>query len=153
MVALVATGGTVTPTLGGRWQTRLFLLVLLGGPITAVFALLYHDAQTPFALLGYVLLLGCGWDIGYNDLQMRRWNHDWPPLLALLAGLWEGVFLWAILALLQSANHTLPGVSLELTNGRFATHYLTVFLATWLANHSLLLLLFPRWRFHGGQWL
>lgn len=143
----------MTPTLFGRWQTRFFLLVLLGGAITAVFALLYRDLQTPFTLLAYVLLLGCGWDILYDKLQKRRWNHDWPPLFSLLAGLWEGLFLWGILTLLWSTNQTLPGVSLGLTNGRFAAHYLTVFLLTWVANHSLLLLLFPRWRFHGGQWL
>ena len=142
----------MTPTLAGRWQTRFLLLTLLGMPITAVFATFYRDPRTPFVLLGYVLLLGCGWDVFYDDLQKRRWNHDWPPLFALLAGLWEGFCLWGLLALLWTANQTLPGVAMGLTNGRFAAHYLTVFLITWVAAHSLPLLLFPHWRFHGGQW-
>lgn len=143
----------MTPTLFGRWQTRLLLLTVLGVPITAVFALLHRDGQTPFALLCYVLLFGFVWDTGYNKLQQRRWNRDWPPLFSLLAGLGEGLCLWGLLALLWAGGLTLPGVSRELTNGRFAAHYLTIFLITWATAHSLLLLLFPRWRFHGGQWL
>lgn len=155
MVALVAQTGAsaMTPTLQGRWQTRFFLLTLLGIPLSALFAWGYGDGVTPFALLGYILILGFVWDIVYDILQTLRWNRDWPPLFALLTGLWEGIFLWTLLNLLQKQGAVLPGVSPSLTAARFAAHYLTVTLTTWLAAHSLLLLLFPRWRFRGGQWL
>lgn len=142
----------MTPTLYGRWQTRFLLLTLLGIPLTALFAWGYGDGVTPFALLAYVLLLGFVWDVVYDILQTLRWNRDWPPLFALLASLWEGVFLWAALNWLAQRGAALPGVSPSLTVARFAAHYLTVSLSVWLAAHTLLLLLFPHWRFRGGQW-
>lgn len=141
----------MTPTLHGRWQTRFFLLTLLGIPVTAVFAFLYASLM-PFVLLGYVLLLGFGWDVLYDWLQTWRWNRDWPPLFVLLTGLWEGLFLWALVNLFWKAGVALPGISSSLTHGRFAAHYLTVFVIIWIAMYSLLPILFPHWRFRGGQW-
>ncbi|MCB8943915.1 MAG: hypothetical protein H6658_09180 [Ardenticatenaceae bacterium] len=143
----------MTPTLRGRWETRFFLLTVLGVPVTALFAWWYGDGVTPFALLGYVLLLGWGWDMIYYALQLGRWNRDWPPLFVLLSGLWEGLFVWGLVNLFWWQGVTMPGVAVGLTFGRFAGHYLTVFLVTWAAVYSVLPLLFPRWRFRGGQWL
>lgn len=142
----------MTPTLSGRWQSRFFLLTVLGVPLTAVFAWLYGDWKTPFALLGYVLLLGLSWDGLYYGLQTIRWNRDWPPLFAWLAGLWEGAFLWLVVTLFWRNGLTPLGVNEGLTFGRFAAHYLTVFIVTWAASHTLLPILFPRWRFRGGEW-
>ena len=141
----------MTFTLHGRWQTRILLLGGLGLPLTAVFAWLY-GSMMPFALLAYVVLLGMGWDVIYYRLQSLRWNRDWPPLFVLLTGLWEGLFLWLLVNLPGRAGVTLPGITPALTLGRFAAHYLTVFCITWVASHSLLPILFPRWRFRGGQW-
>jgi len=138
----------MTFTLHGRWQTRLFLLMVLGLPVTAVFAWLY-GSMTPFVLLGYVLLLGWGWDVLYNYLQTWRWNRDWPPLFVWLTGLWEGFFLWVLLHLLWAVGWTLPEM---MAGGRFAAHYLTVFAITWIGSQSLLPILFPTWRFRGGEW-
>lgn len=152
MVALVAGDRTVTPTLQGRWQTRYFLLGVVGVPVTVAFALLY-GSLTPYALLLYVLLLGVGWDVLYDALQRRRWDRDWPPLFAWLGGLGEGAALWLLISLLRWGGETLPGVAVAgLTFGRFALHYLAVFSLTWTAMHGLLPVLFPRWRFRGGQW-
>jgi hypothetical protein len=137
----------MTFTLSGRWQSRVFLLGALGLPLTAVFAWLY-GSLTPFALLAYVLLFGLGWDVLYQCLQSLRWNRDWPPLFAWVAGLWEGVFLWLALRL-----YGLVGVSSIPATDHFTAHYLAVFCFTWVASHSLLPILFPRWRFCGGQWL
>lgn len=142
----------MTLTLAGRWQTRFFLLTVGGIPVTAVFAWLF-GTLTPFALLGYVLLFGLGWDTLYNVLQTWRWNRDWPPLFAWLTGLWEGAFLWAVLNLLWAAGITLPGIAAGGGYGRFAVHYLAVFSITWVASLGLMPILFPRWRFRGGQWL
>ncbi|MBP7998294.1 MAG: hypothetical protein KA314_03290 [Chloroflexi bacterium] len=142
----------MTPTLRGRWETRFFLLTVLGLPLTAFFAWLYHDL-TPFILLGYVLFFGLAWDGIYYGLQSRRWNRDWPPLFALMGGFWEGIFLWGIIRLAVAQRGYLPGVSPLLTGGQFVAHYGTVFFITFAASYSLLPLLFPRWRFRGGQWL
>ena len=142
----------MTPTLRGRWETRFFLLTILGVPLTALFAWAYGDTVTPFALLGYVLLFGWAWDLIYYALQTSRWNRDWPPLFTLLTGIWEGLFLWGLVNLFWGQGVTMPGVGAGLTFGRFVAHYGTVFIVTWVASHTLLPLLFPRWRFRGGQW-
>ncbi|MCL4870470.1 MAG: hypothetical protein KJ063_16025 [Anaerolineae bacterium] len=142
----------MTPTLRGRVETRLFLLTFLGLPITAIFAWLYQDRQTPFVLLGYVLLFGLAWDGVYYGLQTLRWNRDWPPLFMVVAGVWEAMFLWGLISLSREAGLTLPGVAPGLTFFQFAAHYTVVFWSTFAAAFSLLPILFPRWRYRGGEW-
>lgn len=138
----------MTPTLIGRWQTRLLLLSTIGLLLTLGFGALYSDLTTPLALLFYVLLFGLAWDALYYFLQTYRWNRDWPPLFALVGGITEGLMLWVILRLVQ-----LPGVSSQLTAWQFIAHYGTVWFMTFIASLGLLHILFPRWRFHGGKWL
>ena len=143
----------MTPTIRGRVETRFFLLTVLGLPLTAFFAWLYRDGRTPFVLLSYVLLFGLAWDAVYYGLQTLRRNHDWPPLFAVLGGLWEGLFLWGLIHLSRGMGLALPGVAPGLTFAQFTAHYGTVFLVTFAATFSLLPILFPRWRYRGGQWL
>ncbi len=138
----------MTPTLRGRWETRGLLLATIGVGVTAVFGLLFGSFGPPFALLGYVLALGLGWDALYNVVQTYRWDHDWPPIFQLAAGIVEAALIWG---LLQAVG--LPGVDAGLTLGRFAAHYGSVWLLTFLFAQGPLRLLFPRWRFRGGQWL
>jgi hypothetical protein len=138
----------MTPTLAGRWQTRGLLLATVGGLITAMFGLLFGTFGTPFALLGYVLALGLGWDALYNVGQSFRWDRDWPPFLQLAAGIVEGALIWGLLRAVG-----LPGVAENLTFGRFLAHYGSVWLGTFLFAQGPMRLLFPRWRFRGGQWL
>ena len=143
----------MTPTLRGRVETRLFLLTFLGLPLTAFFAWLYGDSRTPFVLLGYVWLFGLAWDGVYYGLQTLRWNRDWPPLFMLIGGLWEAMFLWGLVSLSRAMGLDLLGVAPGLTFSQFAGHYSTVFFVTFAAAFSLLPVLFPRWRYRGGQWL
>lgn len=148
----------MTPTLYGRWQTRLLLMILLGGPITGFFAANLGGKIIPFILLGYALLFGFGWDLLYNYLQSWRWNRDWPPLFAFVAGLWEGGFLFTLTQVPAMAPARI-GESLLLgipTGGRatlFWLHYGSVFGAIFLASLGLLHVLMPRWRYQGGEWL
>jgi hypothetical protein len=139
----------MTMTLYGRWQTRLLLLWTAGLLLTLLFGLAYGDTGTPLALLLYVTLLGLGWDMLYHYLQGFRWEGDWPPLFQLIGGLAEGLLLWALVRTLPGG---LPGVSPALTAGQFAAHYLTVLLVTLALMLGPIKLLFPRWRYHGGQW-
>ena len=158
----------MTPTLQGRWQTRLLLMTLFGIPITLIFAQIYGNTRVPFALLGYVSLCGLGWDIVYSYVQSWRWNRDWPPLFALYAGLWEGSCLFVLTQvalplivqthiaqfyMMTPAMSLLPGIPLGVTIGRFWLHYGTVFGVTWLASMGLLQVLLPHWRYRGGQWM
>lgn len=138
----------MTPTLFGRWQTRLFLLATVGTLVTLPFSLgiIEPDFGTGyFLVLGYIALLGCGWDLVYNYLQKFRWDRDWPGILQLLAGIWEAIFLVVCINLFG-----LPGLP-KLDLFWFTFHYSLVWLSVYIASQTMMRILFPLWRFRGGQ--
>jgi len=150
----------MTPTLYGRWQTRILLLITIGFVISI--ALVYFsperfDLTTVLALLGYVILFGLPCDIAYDRLQTLRWDYDWPPVYQLFAGIWEGAFLWSVINAMyiwqMFGFSSLPGVNPNLPFRYFLIHYSTVWLFTFLASQGLLRIIFPRWRYNGGEWL
>lgn len=139
----------MTPTLFGRWQTRLFLLASVGFLITLPFAvgIIGPDLGAGyFWILGYLAFFGLGWDILYNYLQKFRWDRDWPGAFQLIAGIWEAVFIACGVKLLG-----LPSVPKDLPLLWFIIHYSLVWLGIYVASHTLMRILFPRWRFRGGQ--
>ncbi|WP_413165408.1 hypothetical protein ACL6C3_03575 [Capilliphycus salinus ALCB114379] len=140
----------MTPTLFGRWQTRILLLATVGIFVTVPFWLA-NSGQARwvyFAFLGYIALFGLAWDGLYIYLQKFRWDRDWPGVFQLFGGIWEGLF---VAGLAQTVG--LPGISPQLFHlGLFICHYSLVWLATYLASVSLTRILFPRWRFRGGRW-
>ena len=142
----------MTPTLLGRWQTRLLLFGTAGLLVTLLFGRFFGDLLTPLVLLGSMLALGFGWDVLYQYLQSWRWDRDWPPVFQLTAGIGEGAVIWG---LVQAARATamggLPGVAASLTAGQFCAHYATVWLVMFLATQGPLRILFPRWRYRGGE--
>jgi len=87
------------------------------------------------------------WDPLYNYLQTWRWDHDWPAVLQLTAGVWEGIVIYLFLTWL------LPKMGITLTPRIFILHYGLVWLGVFTASQTLMRILFPRWRFRGGQWL
>ncbi len=135
----------MTMTLYGRWQTRLLLLWTAGLLVTLVYGLIYRNVGTPLTLLLYVTLFGFAWDALYHYLQGFRWEGDWPPLFQFVGGLAEGLLVWALAG-------SLPGVSPALTLGQFAAHYLTVLLVILALMLGPVKVVFPRWRYRGGQW-
>lgn len=138
----------MTPTLIGRWQSRLLLLGTVGTLTTLIFVLWLNTA-VPLLLLAAVICLGLGWDVLYDQLQQQRWDHDWPPIFQLLAGVWEGGFLFGLTAMIQFAYPSLPLPS----PAQHWLHYTTVWLLTFTASQSIMRLVFPRWRFQGGEWI
>lgn len=140
----------MTPTLIGRWQTRLFLFATVGVLITWPFSLGLIEPNFGagyFRVLGYLVLFGCGWDILYNYLQKFRWDRDWPGAIQLLTGILEAIFVACVV---KSVG--LPSVPREdLSLFWFAIHYSFVWLGIYVASHTLMRILFPRWRFRGGQ--
>lgn len=147
----------MTPTLYGRWQTRFLLLATIGFIVTLLFGYVYNDYSSTIAFLLYVICLGFVWDILYTYLQTLRWDHDWPPAYQFFAGVWEGVVIWGLQYSLTTwqlwGYTTLPGVDAMVTYDQFWAHYATVWVTTFLASQGLLRIIFPRWRFHGGEWL
>ncbi|MGB6170148.1 MAG: hypothetical protein WBF52_21385 [Geitlerinemataceae cyanobacterium] len=142
----------MTPTLIGRWQTRILLLTLVGFPITLPFTvgIVGPGASPVFSLiLLYVILFGLLWDVMYDFWQQFRWDRDWPGVLQLLSGIGEAVFLGVILKSIPVPGLVPEDISLKW----FVIHYSCVWLGVYLASQSLTRIVFPRWRFRGGKWL
>ena len=142
----------MTPTLLGRWQTRLLLMETVGLVITLLFCGGFfgnEESAIFFWLLQYIVVLGLGWDYLYIQIQTFRWDQDWPAALQWLAALWEGLFL---ILLREVATIELPGTE-DWNSGLFIVHYSFVWIAVFITSQSLMRLVFPRWRFRGGQWL
>jgi L-asparagine transporter-like permease len=139
-------GTTVTPTLAGRWQTRLAMLATLGLAVTIVFALLSRDARV-FAVLMYVFGFGVVWDWVWIRLQQLRWDRDWPAAFQVGSGLVEGAWLYALIALVGLPLIARNSVGL----GFFAGQYGLVWLVTFIWVQGPMRAVFPRWRYHGGR--
>lgn len=146
----------MTPTLLGRWQTRIFLLFALGVPITAFYMLVFGAfAMGPSGegffklplLLLYVNALGLFFDALWIFLQSFRWDRDWPLAFQLGSGVIEGATAFALFA-----SGVLPGAPFESGDSvRYLLHYGTVFLSSYAFLFGPMRVLFPRWRFRGGR--
>ncbi len=141
----------MTPTLTGRWQTRLLLFSTIGILVSLPFCLGYIGAQSGLIylwILGYITVLGVVWDIVYIYLQKFRWDRDWPGIFQLFAGIWEGGFF-----IIVAKTLNLPGVPRETFNlGLFILHYSTVWIAVYTLSQTGIRVLFPKARFRGGRW-
>ena len=136
----------MTPTLVGRWQTRLFLQLFVGGPLTAFWTLLFGGPKLAL-LLAYVTALGLALDALYIALQSLRWDRDWPLAFQLAGGCAEGALLFALFR-----AHALPGAPWGPGDtARFVAHYGSVFAVSSCVLFGPMRVLFPRWRFRGGR--
>ncbi|NJL09832.1 MAG: hypothetical protein HC908_05450 [Calothrix sp. SM1_7_51] len=140
----------MTPTLIGRWQTRLLLLGTVGLLFTLPFitGLVGTSPSLNYLfILFYVAIFGLGWDAFYNHLQKYRWDRDWPAAYQLFAGIWEMLFIWFVISWFG-----LPFVR-DVLWVNFFPHYTTVWIAVFITSQSLMRIIFPRWRLRGGKWL
>lgn len=141
----------MTPTLFGRWQTRLLLLTTIGVFVSLPFAtglIGGVPSSVYFLILAYVAIFGCCWDILYNYLQKTRWDRDWSAAYQLFAGIWEMIFVLCGVKIIG-----LPAVSKQLPLGLFLLHYSVVWIAVFIVSQTFMRVIFPRWRFRGGEWL
>lgn len=142
---------TMTPTLTGRMQTRTFLFLVIGVPITLPFCLLALviplSAPLPLVMLAIILLIGLGMDVVYDHIQQRRWDHDWPIHAQLWAGVAEGILSFLALFGLCGGFALLNPLFLPL----FPFHYLAVWGSIFLVLQGPIQVLLPRWRFRGGE--
>jgi hypothetical protein len=140
----------MTPTLFGRWQTRLLLLATVGVLVSLPFVMAAPDSEKGiyFVILAYVAIFGLFWDVIYDQMQKYRWDRDWPAAYQLFAGIWEMLFVLCGVKLIG-----LPAIPKELPIQLFLLHYSLVWLAVFTTSQSLMRIIFVRWRFHGGQWL
>ena len=151
MVSPPSTEGVLrmTPTLLGRIQSRLFLLL--------VFGLTWTIVVTPFLPAGdmaltdvYALTISAIvltgivgviiWEPLYHLLQQLRWEKDWPTSLGLVLGLPEGLLIYTLLA----GEQTVPALA-------FILHFSSTWILLWFAAAGPLRVLFLRWRYRGGR--
>ena len=141
------------PTLGGRIQTRLFLLAVVGGlvtliigpilPISVPLHVVYRDT---FVILAAVAVLGIGWECLYHFLMQWRWEKDWPTMFGLLTAIPEGVLIWVLLK-----QKLIPGIVGTVPWQAYVIDFALVWLAVWLVANGPMRVPFIRWRFHGGR--
>jgi hypothetical protein len=142
----------MTPLYWGRVQTRLFLLVVIGGLWTLLIAPALPGEgtsgdkyQAAFSVLAVVFVLGIVWDGIYQLLQQFRWEKDWPIMFALLVGIPEEIAAWLVLD-----AGLVPGDP-HITGSAFLVHFTTVWILTWLFVIGPMRVPFIRWRFNGGR--
>ncbi len=141
------------PTLNGRIQTRIFLLVVVGGIWTLLITPVLPETppdlldayRGTFIVLATVLVLGIGWELVYHFLQQFRWEKDWPTFFGLITAINEGALVYLLIEL--GLVPLLPEVSLA----PFLLHFLTVWVVVWLIANGPMRVPFLRWRFRGGR--
>jgi uncharacterized membrane protein YphA (DoxX/SURF4 family) len=140
------------PTLVGRIQTRLFLILGVGGlwavlisPLLPLDASLGDKYRAMYSLLVIIALLGLPWELLYHGLQQFRWEKDWPTLFGLLLAIPEGFVAFAVAhtGVLPAAEHV-PGPA-------FVVGFGTTWLVTWLFVNGPMRVLSVHWRFRGGR--
>lgn len=142
----------MTPTLIGRIQTRLFLLVVIGLPWTLLvtpflphadggtLAGLYTTTVTALVLVG---LLGCViWEPLYHLGQQFRWEKDWPTLFGLVTSIPEALLLWAVLPRYADS---------PATGWTFVFHFFSLWVLMWLVAIGPIKIVLIRYRFRGGR--
>jgi hypothetical protein len=144
----------MVPILTGRFQTRIFVLAVIGSLTTLIVTpfLPPHSAplgdryQATFTTLAVVLVLGLGWDCLYYFLQQFRWEKDWPTLYGFLTGINEGIAAWLVVSYV-----TLPGHPPPVTGTAFVIDFTAVWIASFLFVNGPMRVVSIRWRFRGGR--
>ena len=151
------------PTLNGRIQTRIFLVLFVAAPWTLLITpfLPAHRSglgtweaakklyPATFATLAIVLVLGLVlWEGSYYLLQLCRWEKDWPSLFFLLEVIPEAILAYVVFRALGIPKHT-DGVATAYAT--FITHIVSTWILMWLVALGPIKVLFIRYRFNGGR--
>jgi hypothetical protein len=142
----------MTPTLAGRIQTRLFLLLVVGGiwtliitPAVPMAVPLGSRYKATYGILLIATIVGIGWELLYHLLQQWRWEKDWPTLYGLLEGVPEGIVAFVIAR--SAVLSWTKGVGLS----AFVVAFATTWLVTWLFVNGPMRVVSVHWRFRGGR--
>ncbi len=153
----------MTPTLAGRIQTRIFLLLLIGIPWTLIIgpalsrpegASLGDLYEVLFTSLAIVILAGIVWEFIYHGLQQFRWEKDWPTMFGLLTGINEGIVTWIILTRVLPDDLDVGSIAIdyrEIPVLTFVIAFATTWILVWLFANGPMRVLALRWRFRGGR--
>lgn len=138
------------PTLNGRLQTRIFMLVVFGGLITLVLTPVLPgdpDYRTTYLILAAVLVLGIVWELIYHGIQQFRWEKDWPTMFGLITALNEGALVWLLVDL-----GLVPGIDEgSVPFWAFFIDFSVIWFVIWVWTNGPMRVPFIRWRFFGGR--
>ncbi len=139
----------MTPTLFGRIQTRLIVVIavgftwsffaspflsLFGGTVGATYGATFL-AIILTAVFGAVI-----WEPIYHLIQQYRWEKDWPTGLGLVTMFNEGILVFLVLRAMVAVNGFV-----------FFLHFTSTWLLIWFVLNGPIRVLLPRWRFRGGR--
>jgi hypothetical protein len=143
----------MTPTIGGRIQTRIFLIAIIGsiwtlivGPVLPGMGSLRDVYVASFQVLGIVLVLGLVWELIYHALQQLRWEKDWPIMYGFLTGINEGALVWFLVVQLGLVTPAVP-------TSTFLVHFISTWIVTWAFANGPIRIFFIRHRFIGGRFV
>ncbi len=144
----------MTPTLNGRLQTRIFLIVVIGSiwtalitPVLPGMGPLGETYRITYTILAVVGVAGVLWELLYHLLQQFRWEKDWPTLFGLITAVNEGIVTWLIVDLGFA-----PGIEAgEVPLSAFLVHFLTTWLVIFLYGNGPMRVPFLRHRYKGGR--
>ena len=138
------------PTLNGRIQTRIFMLVVFGGLITLALTPILPgdpDYKTTYLILAAVLVLGVVWELIYHVIQQFRWEKDWPTMFGLITALNEGALVWLLVDL-----GAVPGIDGDTVPfWAFFIDFSVIWIVVWIWTNGPMRVPFIRWRFFGGR--
>ena len=148
------------PTLLGRIQTRIFVLVIIGSIVQLIFTPILpniHFGASPgesykltFIVLAVVIVLGVLWEFVYHALMQFRWEKDWPTLFGLITIVNEGALCWFVLR-----SGIVPGEPEALWKAlpfsTFAVDFALVWVFVFLFVNGPMRVPFLRWRHSGGR--
>ncbi len=148
----------MTPTLIGRIQTRLFVVLIVGGIWTAIITPVLPVPGNPplgdvykltYAALVIVAVFGAVvWEPIYHGLMQFRWEKDWPAMFNFLQIVPEYLSTWLLLHV--AAFNPLPGPP-RVPGLAFFILFVTTWIVTWLFANGPMKIFFLRWRFSGGR--
>ncbi|WP_163511418.1 hypothetical protein [Fodinicola acaciae] len=145
------------PTLFGRIQVRIVLLLVVGGFWTLVLTPILpglvgtigQKYATTYTILGLTIVVGILWELLYHLLMQFRWEKDWPTLFGLATVINEGLLIFGLVKLdfipwMNGAD--VPWLA-------FTILFVIVWIAQWLTANGPLRVPFIRWRFRGGRFV
>jgi hypothetical protein len=157
----------MTPTLFGRIQTRIFVLLVVGG-IWTLLVVPFLPVRGPelvitrfdladvldlygaaYRILLAVTILGCLWELLYHLLQQFRWEKDWPTFFGFITIVNEGLLVWALGRLGLFGN--LPEFIIDNEPAAFWILFSSTWIVTFLFVNGPIRVLSPRYRFRGGR--
>lgn len=145
----------MTPSLFGRIQSRIILVLGIGWPLSLLLALVlprpaedttYRQMLTVFlAAVLITAIVGVVWEFVYHGLQQFRWEKDWPTVFGVLTIFNEGLVVYFLL------RFGIPWDFGEIPLKTFIPMFLIVWAAVWIIANGPLQIVTLRWRYRGGR--